>query len=133
MQDYRFVLLDAFLRFLANVFLAAVFTVGVAQAWRLGWLSQTSTPFRQALLLAGACLLLIVFAMLRGWVQRLLTRLVFRRPDQEPLLHNLKLPVRDEAEYLLKSAAEIDCRPRGRRPCPEHRAERRANAELSVA
>ena len=44
------------------------------------------TPFHQALLLAGACLLLIVFAMLRGWVQRLLTRLVFRRPDQEPLL-----------------------------------------------
>jgi two-component system LytT family sensor kinase len=107
MQDYRFVLLDAFLRFLANVFLAALFTVGVAQAWRLGWLSQTSTPFHQALLLAGACLLLIVFAMLRGWVQRLLTRLVFRRPDQEPLLHNLKLPVRDEAEYLLKAAAEL--------------------------
>jgi hypothetical protein len=107
MQDYRFVLLDAFLRFLANVFLAALFTVGVAQAWRLGWLSQTSTPFRQALLLAGACLLLIVFAMLRGWVQRLLTRLVFRRPDQEPLLHHLKLPIRDEAEYVLESAAEL--------------------------
>jgi two-component system, LytTR family, sensor kinase len=107
MQDYRFVLLDAFLRFLANVFLAALFTVGVAQAWRVGWLSQTSTPFRQALLLAGACLLLIVFAMLRGWVQRLLTRLVFRRPDQEPLLHNLKLPIRDEAQYLPQAAAEI--------------------------
>jgi hypothetical protein len=107
MQDYRFVLLDAFLRFLANVFLAALFTVGVAQAWRLGWLSQTSTPFRQALLLAGACLLLIVFAMLRGWVQRLLTRIVFRRPDQEPLLNNLKLPICDEAEYLLEAAAEL--------------------------
>jgi hypothetical protein len=107
MQDYRFVLLDAFLRFLANVFLAALFTLGVAQAWRLGWLSRTSTPFHQALLLAGACLLLIVFAMLRGWVQRLLTRLVFRRPDQEPLLQNLKLPIRDEAEYLLEAAAEL--------------------------
>jgi two-component system LytT family sensor kinase len=107
MQDYRFVLLDAFLRFLANVFLAALFTVGVAQAWRLGWLSQTSTPFHQALLLAGACLLLIVFAMLRGWVQRLLTRLVFRRPDQEPLLHNLKLSIRDEAQYLLTAATEL--------------------------
>ncbi len=103
MQDYRFVLLDAFLRFLANVFLAALFTVGVAQAWRLGWLSQTSTPFHQALLLAGACLLLIVFAMLRGWVQRLLTRLVFRRPDQEALLHNLKLPIRDEAPVSARS------------------------------
>jgi two-component system LytT family sensor kinase len=107
MQDYRFVLLDAFLRFLANVFLAALFTVGVAQAWRLGWLSQTSTPFRQALLLAGACLLLIVFAMLRGWLQRLLTRLVFRRPDQDALLHNLKLPIRDEAQYLIQAASEL--------------------------
>jgi two-component system LytT family sensor kinase len=107
MQDYRFVLLDAFLRFLANVFLAALFTLGVAQAWRLGWLSRTSTPFHQALLLAGACLLLIVFAMLRGWVQRLLTRLVFRRPDQEPLLHHLKLPIRDEAHYLGDAASEL--------------------------
>ncbi len=107
MQDYRFVLLDAFLRFLANVFLAALFTIGVAQAWRLGWLAQTSTPFHQALLLAGACLLLIVFAMLRGWVQRLLTRLVFRRPDQEPLLQNLKLPIRDEGQYLLQAASEL--------------------------
>jgi two-component system LytT family sensor kinase len=107
MQDYRFVLLDAFLRFLANVFLAALFTLGVAQAWRLGWLSRTSTPFYQALLLAGACLLLIVFAMLRGWVQRLLTRLVFRRPDQEPLLQHLKLPIRDEAQYLIDAATEL--------------------------
>ena len=107
MQDYRFVLLDAFLRFLANVFLAVLFTMGVAEAWRVGWLSRSSTPFYQALLLAGACLLLIVFAMLRGWVQRLLTRLVFRRPDQEPLLHDLKMPIHDEAMYLREAAAGL--------------------------
>jgi two-component system LytT family sensor kinase len=107
MQDYRFVLLDAFLRFLANVFLAALFTLGVAEAWRLGWLSRSSTPFYLALLLLGACLLLIVFAMLRGFVQRLLTRLVFRRPDQEPLLQELKLPIRDESNYLLNASAEL--------------------------
>ena len=41
MQDYRFVLLDAFLRFLANVLLAAIVHVRGAQAWSLGWLSQT--------------------------------------------------------------------------------------------
>jgi two-component system LytT family sensor kinase len=107
MQDYRFVLLDAFLRFLANVFLAALFTLGVAQAWRVGWLSRSSTPFHQALLLAGACLLLIVFAMLRGWVQRLLTRLVFQRPDQEPLLDSLKLPIREESTYLREASAGL--------------------------
>ena len=32
MQDYRFVLLDAFVRFLANVLLAAAVTVCVIQA-----------------------------------------------------------------------------------------------------
>lgn len=107
MQDYRFVLLDAFLRFLANVFLAALFTLAAAQAWRMGFLSRTSTPFYQALLLTTACLLLIVFAVLRGWVQRLLTRLVFRRPDEEPLLHALKSPIHDEAHYLLEAAERL--------------------------
>jgi hypothetical protein len=107
MQDYRFVLLDAFLRFLANVFLAALFTLAAAQAWRAGMLSQTSAPFYQALVLAAACLLLIVFAVLRSGVQDLLTRLVFRRPDQEPLLHDLKAPIRDEARYLLDAAARL--------------------------
>ncbi len=40
LQDYRFVLLDAFLRFLANVLLAALFVSGVAAAWRLDLLPQ---------------------------------------------------------------------------------------------
>ncbi len=107
MQDYRFVLLDAFLRFLANVFLAALFTLAAAQAWRMGFLSQTSAPFYQALVLTAACLLLIIFAVLRGSVQRLLTRLVFRRPDQEPLMHDLKSPIHDEARYLLDAAVRL--------------------------
>lgn len=107
MQDYRFVLLDAFLRFLANVFLAALFTLAAAQAWRMGLISQSSAPFYQALVLATACLLLIVFAVLRGWVQSLLTRLVFRRPDLEPLLDDLKSPIHDEARYLLAAAARL--------------------------
>jgi hypothetical protein len=40
-------------------------------------------------------------------VQSLLTRLVFRRPDQEPLLHDLKGPIRDEARYLLDASAGL--------------------------
>jgi hypothetical protein len=104
LQDYRFVLLDAFLRFLANVLLAAMFTFGAVEAWRLDLIQRPATPFYQALLLAGACLLLIVFAMLRAGVQRMLTRLVFRRPDREALLRKLKTPIRDEEEYLLVAA-----------------------------
>jgi two-component system LytT family sensor kinase len=104
LQDYRFVLLDAFLRFLANVLLAAMFTFGAVEAWRLDLIRRPATPFYQALLLAGACLLLIVFAMMRGGVQRILTRLVFRRPDRDALLAKLKTPIRDEDEYLRAAA-----------------------------
>lgn len=107
LQDYRFVLLDAFLRFLANVLLAALFTFSVVAAWTHDLLPRGSTPFDQALLLAGACLLLILFAMLRGRVQSLLTRLVFRRPDRNAMLDRLKTPIRDEREYLSAAARQL--------------------------
>jgi signal transduction histidine kinase len=105
LQDYRFVLLDAFLRFLANVILAAIFTFGAVEASSL--LPPASTPFYQALLLTGAGLLLILFAMVRSYGQRLLTRLVFRRPDQEALLARLTLSIRDERDYLLTAARHL--------------------------
>ncbi len=53
-----------------------------------------STPFYQALLLTGACLLV---DRVRGAAQlacrELLTRLVFRSPDREALLAKLKTPI----------------------------------------
>jgi two-component system LytT family sensor kinase len=104
LQDYRFLLLDAFLRFLANVLLAAIFTAGAVEAWRLDLVGRPSTPFAMALLLTGACLLLIVFALARAGLQSLLTRLVFRSPDRDALLAKLKTPVRDEREYLRDAA-----------------------------
>ena len=107
LQDYRFVLLDAFLRFLANVLLAALLVSGAAAVWRLDLLKGTPAPFDQALLLTGACLLLIVFALLRTQVQSLLTRLLFRRKDVEALLRNLKQVVRDEAAYLNYAATQL--------------------------
>src|SRR6185369_8575879 len=107
LQDYRFVLLDAFLRFLANILLAALLTFGVVEAWQLNLLPRPSTPFDQALLLAGACLLLVFFAILRGKVQNLLTRLVFRRADLEALLQTLKSPIRDERDYLVSASRHL--------------------------
>jgi signal transduction histidine kinase len=104
LQDYRFVLLDAFLRFLANVILAATLISGVAAAWNWNLLPRPDTPFRQALLLAGACLLLILFALLRAPVQKALTRVVFRRKDARGLLKSLQLPVRSEEAYLAAAA-----------------------------
>jgi two-component system, LytTR family, sensor kinase len=107
LQDYRFVLLDAFLRFLANVLLAAVFVSGADAVWRLDLLRGTPAPFDQALLLIGACLLLILFAVLRTRVQMLLTRLLFRRRDVEALLRNLKQVVREERAYVESAATQL--------------------------
>ena len=107
LQDYRFVLLDAFLRFLANVLLAALFVSGGAAVWRLDPLRGTPAPFDQALLLIGACLLLIVFALLRTRVQAALTSLVFRRKDVEALQRNLKQVVREEQAYVESAAAQL--------------------------
>jgi two-component system LytT family sensor kinase len=107
LQDYRFVLLDAFFRFLANVFLAAVFVFGAVEAWRLEFLPAADTPFHAALLLAGACLLLVLFALARGGVQRALTRLIFRRPNEDALLRDLKTPIRSEEEYIAAAVARL--------------------------
>jgi signal transduction histidine kinase len=92
LQDYRFLLLDAFARFLANVLLAAVLTFGAIQ---LGLqlsaaLPGLSGPFYDGLLLSALCLLLIIFAFVRGHFQRWLTRVVFRRPDLEKALHEMR-------------------------------------------
>jgi hypothetical protein len=107
LQDYRFLLLDAFFRFLANVLLAAVFVFGAVAAWRWDVLPASDTPFHTALLLAGACLMLVLFALARGGVQRALTRLIFRRPNEETLLRALKIPVSSEEEYVAGAVARL--------------------------
>jgi two-component system LytT family sensor kinase len=107
LQDYRFVLLDAFFRFLANVFLAALFVSAAVAAWRFELLPAADTPFHVALLLAGACLMLVLFALARGGVQRALTRLIFRRPNEDALLRDLKTPVRSEEEYIAGAVARL--------------------------
>jgi hypothetical protein len=107
LQDYRFVLLDAFLRFLANVFLAALLVFGVAVAWNYKILPPADTPFHQALLLAGACLLLVMFALLRGQVQHVLTRVLFGRTDDKALVRALQMPVRNEEAYFTAATQHI--------------------------
>ena len=65
LQDYRFLLLDAFLRFLANILLAGLFTWGAAEtAYRLGWVDYTVLPARQVAWMAlGTALALLLFAL----------------------------------------------------------------------
>jgi hypothetical protein len=110
MQDYRFLLLDAFLRFLANILLAAGFAwLGAVLAASIGWFDYRQLPPPRVVLL-GVCvtLALVAFSALRRAVQQLLTRLVFRRGDAEALLERIrKMPVREEAEFAEAAAAEI--------------------------
>jgi two-component system, LytTR family, sensor kinase len=83
LQDYRFVLLDAFVRFLTNALLAAVLTVLVIEAaFRLVVTERVAPePLQLAILLVSVCLFLVLFAWLRSCVQAWLTRAVFRHGD----------------------------------------------------
>ena len=94
LQDYRFVLLDAFVRFLANVMVAAVLSFGALELLLRLHPADRATyadPLLGALMIAGGCLLLIAFAFLRGGVQEWLTRVVFRRGDLESLIQEIHL------------------------------------------
>jgi two-component system LytT family sensor kinase len=103
LHDYRFVLLDAFIRFLANVLLAALLAFGVIRA------TGPHDPSGQLSLFAGICLLLILFAFTRGLLQRWLTRVVFRRPDLERSLHKIRSRPAgaDDTEYLAWAAQHL--------------------------
>jgi len=111
LQDYRFLLLDAFVRFLANALLAAVVSaLVIVAAFRLMLAPRPAeSPLHEALLLISVCLLLVLFAWLRGKVQRWLTRAVFRRGG----VAGLPARVKDcphfsgEAHYLDWAAALV--------------------------
>jgi hypothetical protein len=111
LQDYRFVLLDAFVRFLANAFLAAALTWLVIEAtFRLELVERTAPePLREALLLIGVCLFLVLFAWLRNRVQSWLTRAVFRQGSLANLASRVKeCPAfTDEEQYLDWAAGVI--------------------------
>jgi two-component system LytT family sensor kinase len=111
--DYRFVLLDAFVRFLANVLLAALLTFAVIRI-TFQWISidqrVSGNPLYSALLLVGVCLLLIAFALLRSQIQQWLTRVVFRRPDLNKALHEMQsrsVLFTDESSFLDWAAGEL--------------------------
>ncbi len=111
LQDYRFVLLDAFVRFLANALLAAVLAGLVIEvAFRLVLVGRVAPePLQEALLLVSVCLVLVFFAWLRNTVQAWLTRAVFRHGSLGNLAAVLKnYPVSlSEDRYLDWAAATI--------------------------
>ena len=105
LQDYRFLLLDAFLRFLSNAVLAAAAVgVGLVLETRFGLLRRAGTdPFFAGIVFVGACLLLSVFAFARSAMQKVLTQIVFLRENPErPLekLRQLRASAGSDEEFL---------------------------------
>ncbi len=111
LQNYRFLLLDAFLRFVVNATLAAaavLASIRIIQSTHFG--PTLADPFHAGLLFVGACLLLALFVYVRNRVQSWLTQVIFLRSDIEGALEELlKLAraTRDEQEYLSHAAEMI--------------------------
>lgn len=104
LQDFRFVLLDAFVRVVANLAVAgATIAVGLKLAQTVGVeYGGSGNPFRIGILLVGAALALVAFSTYREKLQRVLTRTLFRRTDLDAVLREVRthedLP--DDEQYL---------------------------------
>jgi two-component system LytT family sensor kinase len=105
LHNHRFVLLDALIRFCANVVLAGLATFACLMLIRgasvsFGGGSAVMTQGVQAL---GIFLLLLLFALARERLQKLLTQIVFRRADSSALAQDLRskaADLKDEPAYL---------------------------------
>ena len=111
LQDYRFLLVDAFVRFLVNALVAGGFVV--LCLWinaRFEILYRAGgNPFLQGILGIAACLVLVTLVFVRGQLQLALTRVVFGRPDSEPARRRIReVAIAAESESaFLNSATEI--------------------------
>jgi two-component system, LytTR family, sensor kinase len=109
LQDYRFVLLDAFIRFLANALLAAVLAwIALGAALRFAASGNISRrPLEEASLLIAASLFLVFFAWLRNRLQAWLTSTVFRQGSLATLAARIRESpgFANELEYLDWAAA----------------------------
>jgi hypothetical protein len=112
LQDYRFLLLDAFIRFLVNGLLAALAVwASLAAEAKLALVARASRdPFYAGLVFTGACLALSLFGYLRFRVQRFLTHAVFLRSNPEHTVSTVRQlgdTIPTEPEYLSAAAQAI--------------------------
>jgi hypothetical protein len=99
LQDFRFLFVDAFVRFLASSLLAvAVATL----ALRLPLPPTSNAALQHGLTLGLFCISMLAFATLHDLLQLWLTRAVFRRPNSEEAARTLRLegPSDGAAQYL---------------------------------
>jgi two-component system, LytTR family, sensor kinase len=112
LRDYRFLLAETYLRFLANIGLSAIWAVCMYWALGAGSLLQEAknNGFLAALLLIGFCCSLVLFAYLRSLLDKHLTRSAFQRGDLNACskeLLTIATESQSEEELLQKSAALI--------------------------
>jgi two-component system, LytTR family, sensor kinase len=111
LQNYRFLLLDAFLRFVVNATLAAVAVLASIRIVESADFSSLRThPFDAGLLFVGGCLLLTLFVYLRNRIQRWLTQAIFLRSNVDGALEELQKLVRvvqEESAYLVQAVEVI--------------------------
>jgi len=112
LQDYRFLLLDTFIRFLVNAGLAALYVTAVLvlnQRFRL-WDSARHSMFLTGIALVALCLSLILFAYLRNAAQAWVSRVVFRRQSVDDCIKTiakLASSASSEDELLARSAQQV--------------------------
>jgi len=105
LQDYRFLLFDAFLRLAATGLLAGAF---VATLWQSGEsisrLTRTDDSFLFGMMLVSAALIFVLFSKIREWMQRWLTSRIFLRRDPEEVTQALRALEGDEGAMLERAA-----------------------------
>lgn len=112
LRDYRFLLLDTFLRFVVNFGLAAIYVVCTLVLALELHISRpfTSNDFMIGIALAAGCASLILFAHVRTAVQTWMNRVIFRRQSVDACLkriHVLAGSVQSEHDLLSLAARDI--------------------------
>jgi two-component system, LytTR family, sensor kinase len=112
LRDYRFLLLDTFIRFLVNSALAALYLTLLLLLWQRLFVptSAHSGMFAAGIALVLVGLSLILFAHLRNLVQRWVSRVIFRRRSIDQCIKaivKLSLAARSEDELLSLAAAQV--------------------------
>ncbi len=117
LQDYRFLLMDTFLRFIVNATLSAAALLLCVRALQSQELAEhLQHPFDMGVLFVAGCLLLTGFVYIRNRAQRLVTSALFLRSNVEAPLEELRNPSgksaldsheENEAAYLAHAAATI--------------------------
>ncbi len=111
LQDYRFLLLDTFLRFILNASLGAgALLIGVRAVESQNFAAHLRNPFDEGLFFVGGSFLLVGFVYIRNRMQNWLTKTVFLRPNvEQPIreLNELGRLVTSETEYLSNATKMI--------------------------